>query len=118
MEIYLQIIANLIAFIAFLAFADSIVKYIFYLVGLNEVGIQFILGRLFIPCSWALGVRWEDCEAVGYVIGTKTFVNEFVAFKLLGEYSAAGKISVNWKILVKEILHQWRQMWILNFDLN
>lgn len=36
-------------------------------------------------------------EKVGNVIGTKTIVNEFVAFKLLGEYKDANAISVGLK---------------------
>lgn len=50
---------------------------------------------MFIPVSWAIGIDWEDCEKVGNVIGTKTIVNEFVGFKLLGEYKRAGEISVS-----------------------
>lgn len=47
------------------------------------------------PVSWLIGIQWEDCEAVGYIIGTKTIVNEFVAFKILGDYMKAGSISVS-----------------------
>lgn len=94
-KVYVNIIANLIAFVAFLAFADETVKWITFLVGFDDVGIEFFLGKMFIPVSWALGVAWEDCEAVGHVIGTKTLINEFVAFRLLGQYKKAGEISVN-----------------------
>lgn len=69
-------------------------KWIFYLIGYNDVGIEFILGKNFIPISWALGVEWADCEAVGHVIGTKTFINEFVAYRELGENMRTGQISV------------------------
>lgn len=91
----LNIIANLVGFIAFLAFADATVKWMTFLLGYNDIGIEFILGKIFIPVSWALGVEWEDCEAIGNVIGTKLFLNEFVAFRLLGEYKKAGEISVS-----------------------
>lgn len=46
------------------------------------------------PVSWALGIEWNDCEEIGNVIGTKAFLNEFVAFELLGKYKRAGQISV------------------------
>lgn len=41
-----------------------------------------------------MGVDWEDCEAVGKVIGTKTVINEFVAYELLGKFKEANVISV------------------------
>lgn len=93
-DLILNIIANLVGFIAFLAFADSTLKWSTALLGFDDVGVEFLLGRLFIPVAWALGIEWSDCEAVGNVIGTKTFLNEFVAFQLLGEYKEAGEISV------------------------
>lgn len=94
-DIYLNVIANLIAFIAFMAFADGTIRWATLLLGFDEVGIQFILGKIFIPCSWALGVDWDDCEAVGNVIGSKTVINEFVAYRMLGEFKKAQQISVS-----------------------
>lgn len=41
-----------------------------------------------------MGVDWVDCEAVGKVIGTKTVINEFVAYELLGKFKEANVISV------------------------
>lgn len=93
-SLILNIIANLVAFVAFVAFADGIIQWITYLVGFEDVGIEFILGKIFIPVSWSLGVDWKDCEAVGNIIGTKTIINEFVAYELLGQYKKSGQISV------------------------
>lgn len=90
-----NIIANLVSFVAFIAFADAIIVWITILMGFNDVNIAFLLGKVFMPISWLIGIRWEDCEAVGNVIGTKTIVNEFVAFKILGDYVQAGTISVS-----------------------
>lgn len=80
---------------AVVAFADALLKWITFLLGFDNVGIQFLLGKIFMPVSWLIGVPWEDCEAVGNVIGTKTIVNEFVAFRVLGQYIEDGMISVN-----------------------
>lgn len=90
----LNIIANLVSFIAVVGFADGILKWLTTLVGFEDIGIQFVLGKAFIPLSWAIGVDWKDCEAVGNIIGTKTIINEFVAYQLLGKYKKAGEISV------------------------
>lgn len=93
-SLILGIVANLVAFVSFIAFADGMLKWITFLLGFDDVGIEFILGKVFVPVSWVIGVDWADCEAVGNVIGTKTVVNEFVAFQLLGQYKADGVISV------------------------
>lgn len=91
----LNIIANLVAFVAVVAFADALLTWATSLVGFDDVNIQFILGKVFMPISWLIGVDWKDCENVGFIIGTKTIVNEFVAFKLLGEYKEDNLISVS-----------------------
>lgn len=93
-KIVLNIIANVVAMIAFTSFVDSITLWATSLIGFADVGILFILGKLFIPVSWAIGVDWKDCDAVGKIIGTKTIVNEFVAYELLGKYKRNGEISV------------------------
>lgn len=90
----MNIIANLVAFVAFIAFADGILKWMTHLVSFDQVDIAFLLGKFFKPISFIIGVDWKDCDAVGNIIGTKTIVNEFVAFKLLGEYKKANAISV------------------------
>ncbi|KAG5677451.1 hypothetical protein PVAND_007209 [Polypedilum vanderplanki] len=92
-DLILNIIANLVAFVAFIAFADGMVKWITYLMGFEDVGVQYILGKIFMPVSWIIGVSWEDSEAVGNVIGTKLIVNEFVGFGVLGGYIERGEIS-------------------------
>lgn len=94
------------SFVAFIAFADAILMWITYLMGFNDVGITFLLGKIFMPVSWIIGVKWEDCEAVGNVIGTKTIINEFVAFRLLGQYIENGEISVS-KIGKKNFLNNF-----------
>jgi pyrimidine nucleoside transport protein len=91
----LCIIANLVAFVAVIYLADALLIWLTTLAGFEMVNLQLVLGKVFMPISWIIGVEWKDCEAVGYVIGTKTIVNEFVAFKLLGEYKTAGTISVS-----------------------
>ena len=103
-SLILGIISNLVAFVAFVAFADGRVKYFTLLLGFEEVGLTFILGKMFIPLAWALGVDWVDCEKVGNVIGTKTIINEFVAYKLLGQYKEAGAISVSSNFLTLNLI--------------
>lgn len=45
------------------------------------------------PLSWIMGVPWKECEDVGYLIGIKTVVNEFIAYKELGVYKKQKRLS-------------------------
>lgn len=46
--------------------------------------LQEILGWVFAPAAWTLGVPWKDAVAAGNLLGTKFILNEFVAFVQLG----------------------------------
>jgi concentrative nucleoside transporter, CNT family len=49
--------------------------------------MQQILGNLFAPVAWLIGIPWKDCQGVGYLMGTRTILNDFVAF---GEFGKIG----------------------------
>jgi nucleoside permease NupC len=55
---------------------------------------QYILGKVFIPLAWVMGVEWKECEDVARLIGLKTIVNEFVAYEQLGKLKIGKKLSV------------------------
>lgn len=99
----LNIIANLVAFVALIAFVDGMFKWLTYLVGFETVDIEFVFGKVFIPVSWAIGIAWEDCEKIGQVIARKTVINEFVAFERLGEFIDNGQITVNEIMIIIEL---------------
>ena len=42
--------------------------------------MQRILGWLFAPLAWAAGVSWSESQAAGALLGTKTALNEFIAY--------------------------------------
>jgi CNT family concentrative nucleoside transporter len=70
--------AMLIVFIALVALVNSGL-------GLIEVGgealtLQRVLGWVFAPIAWLMGVPWVDCPEVGNVLGTRTVLNELIAF--------------------------------------
>ena len=50
--------------------------------------LQLICSYVFVPVAFLMGVEWKDCRIVAELIGTKTFINEFVAdfFQTMGEY--------------------------------
>lgn len=48
-----------------------------------------------IPVTLMLGVDYSECESVGRLIGLKMTINEFVAYKQMGELIKDGKLSVS-----------------------
>ncbi len=42
--------------------------------------LEWLLGWIFAPIAWAMGVPWQDCLAVGQLMGSKLAINEFVAY--------------------------------------
>jgi CNT family concentrative nucleoside transporter len=47
--------------------------------------LQGIVGWAMAPVAYLLGVPWEDCKAVGKLLGTRTVLNELIAFSDLGK---------------------------------
>ena len=58
--------------------------------GYETLSLQFILGLVFAPLSWLLGVPQEDVILVGQLLGEKTILNEFVAYVSLGDMKSSG----------------------------
>ncbi|XP_058986897.1 solute carrier family 28 member 3-like isoform X2 [Musca domestica] len=83
-QIVLGVTANLIAFVAFIAFLNAVVSWFGGLVGLDYVDFEWLFSKLFIPLAWAMGVPWQDCDEVAKIVATKTIINEFVAYERLG----------------------------------
>ncbi|MFB6258179.1 MAG: NupC/NupG family nucleoside CNT transporter [Flavobacteriales bacterium] len=61
---------------------------------------QFIIGYLFAPNAGLIGIAREDMVIVGQLLGEKTIVNEFIAYKTLGEMKAAGAFSQQKSVLM------------------
>ena len=93
-----NIAASLIAVIAFVAFINGILAWFSILVGFEGITIQLILGKIFIPLAWLMGVDEADLELVGRLLGIKSFLNEFVAYSELAKIS--DQISPRSKVLL------------------
>jgi concentrative nucleoside transporter, CNT family len=52
------------------------------------LSLQSILGYVFAPIAWALGVPWRDATTIGNLLGTRMVLNEFVAYSQLGPLRA------------------------------
>lgn len=85
----LNIGAMLIAFLALIALLDGIFGGIHRHLGWFPVSIESVLGVLFAPVAWVIGIPWHDCRAIGNLLGTRMVLNELVAFSMLGPQRAA-----------------------------
>ncbi|WP_427983340.1 NupC/NupG family nucleoside CNT transporter [Agarivorans sp.] len=80
MHLALNVGAMLLAFIGLIALLNSMVGGIGGWFGVEGLTIQLILGYIFAPVAWIIGVPWAEAVQAGSFIGQKLIVNEFVAY--------------------------------------
>ncbi|MCM3586774.1 NupC/NupG family nucleoside CNT transporter [Mesobacillus maritimus] len=80
LQLALNIGAMLLAFIALVALINGILGGIAGWFGFEGVTLQTILGYVFAPLAFAVGVPWEEAVKAGGFIGQKLVLNEFVAY--------------------------------------
>lgn len=76
--------ATLLAFISVIAMLNGMLGWFGDLIGIS-LSFELILGYLFAPIAWLLGIPWHEAITAGSLIGNKIVVNEFVAFIQLME---------------------------------
>ncbi|MFB3813177.1 MAG: NupC/NupG family nucleoside CNT transporter [Terriglobales bacterium] len=80
----LNVAAMLIAILALIALLNGILGWAHGYAGWFPSSLQAILGPIFAPVAWVIGVPWKDCLSIGNLLGTRMVINEFVAFSQLG----------------------------------
>ena len=88
-----NVAAMLLVFIALIAMVSSIFTGIGDLIGINtwiasntpyeSFSIEFLLGYLFAPLMWIIGVATEDVALMGQLLGVKIVASEFVGYTQL-----------------------------------
>ncbi|XP_032153477.1 sodium/nucleoside cotransporter 2 isoform X15 [Sapajus apella] len=87
-----NVAANLVAFLAVLAFINAALSWLGELVdiqGLTFQALSFtqvICSYILRPMVFMMGVEWTDCPMVAELVGIKFFTNEFVAYQQLSQY--------------------------------
>jgi concentrative nucleoside transporter, CNT family len=79
LKIYLQILAMLIVVVALVALADSVLKLLPDVAG-SPLSLERVFGWLFAPVVWLFGVPANEAATAGSLMGTKTILNELVAY--------------------------------------
>ena len=85
LHLSLNIAAMLIAFLSLIALVNGVLGWVHAHVGFVPGTLQQILGMVFAPLAWLMGVAWNDCASIGNLLGTRLVLNEFVAFVDLGK---------------------------------
>ena len=89
-QLLLNIIAMLVVFVALVALVNIIIA---------PYTLQGALGRVLAPLAWLAGVPWAEAQAAGALLGTKTIVNEFVAYLDMAKLTA-GTLSDRSRLLM------------------
>jgi len=89
LQLMLNVIAMLISFVALVALLNGIMGWVHGHVAWFPANVQTILGFLFRPIAWLMGVPWVDTGTIGGLLGTRMVLNEFIAYAELGKLKDA-----------------------------
>jgi len=104
-KLAVNVAGMLLVFIAFIAMFNFIIVKIGVWTNLNEtiaeatngryneLSLQFLLGYIFAPLMWLIGVCPEDMTLVGRLLGEKIIMTEFIGYVSLSELKAAGALT-------------------------
>ncbi|MCA1962642.1 MAG: hypothetical protein LDL31_01705 [Prosthecobacter sp.] len=86
MKLAVNVLAMLIAFVAIVAMANGGLSALLALIGVEESRpLQLLLGWLNAPFAWLMGVPWQDCPAIGSILGERIVLNEFIGYLSLSK---------------------------------
>jgi len=89
LHLALNVGAMLIVFLALLALLNAMMGWVHLHIGWFPYNLQEVLGWIFSPVAWLIGVPWRDASTIGNLLGTRMVLNEFVAFAQLGTMKAS-----------------------------
>ena len=81
-----NVAAMLIAFVSFIAMFD-------YLISFSGTSLENILGLIFKPLAWTMGVPWNEAEIMGSLMGKKLALTELIAYGDLRDLIQNNQIS-------------------------
>ena len=70
----------LLAFVALISLANGLVESMGELVGIANLSVELILGKVFAPIMFMLGIPWNEAAVAGQLLGQKIILNEFIAY--------------------------------------
>ena len=98
MQVFLSVLAVILAFVALIALVNGIMGGIGGWFGYPDLTVELILGYLFAPVSFLMGIPWEEAQRAGALLGQKIILNEFVAYAnfapIMDTFSTHGQIVI------------------------
>jgi CNT family concentrative nucleoside transporter len=91
-QLLLNIVAMLVVFVALVALVNLIIA---------PYTLQGALGWLLAPLAWLAGIPWSEARAAGALLGTKTVINELVAYldlARLENFSARSRVLMTYAL--------------------
>jgi CNT family concentrative nucleoside transporter len=88
LHLALNVGAMLISFLALIALVNAILHHVPFAGA--PLSLERVFGWVFAPVAWSMGVPWKDAPAIGNLLGTRMTLNEFVAYKALGDLIKQG----------------------------
>ncbi len=85
-DLLINIVAMLVVLVALVYLANSILGLLPDIAG-QKITLQRIMGIIMAPVVWLMGVPWQEATAAGTLMGTKTILNEFLAYLELSRLS-------------------------------
>ena len=86
LRIAVNVGAMVLAFVGLIALLNGVVGGVMGLIGYPQWNLEAIMGALFSPVAWMIGVPWESAGIAGNLLGQKLILNEFVAYIGLAPY--------------------------------
>ena len=84
LHLMLNVMAMLVSFIALVALLNGVFGAVHGWIPLFPPDLQTVLGWVFRPIAWVMGVPWHDSGTIGSLLGTRMVLNEFIAYAELG----------------------------------
>ena len=78
-ELLINIVAMLVVLVA-LVYLVNLILGLLPEIGGQQITLQRIMGIIMAPVVWLMGVPWQEATAAGSLMGTKTILNEFLAY--------------------------------------
>lgn len=92
LKLALNVGAMLLAFVGLIAVINGLLGFCGARVGFEGLSLELILGKVFSPLAFLIGVPWSEASVAGSFIGQKLISNEFIAYLNFAPYLSGEKL--------------------------
>ena len=89
LKLSLQVAAIIIAFLALIAMCEFVFQWALSQFG-SELTLRGLLGYVFAPLAWVMGIEAADCRTAGELLGVRMISNEFIAYAEMSGMTGEG----------------------------